>query len=105
MSVDIQVVYDKLCSFETAGELAEYFKDLGIRGEQQDSINCPITRFVEMETGLDNVNTDTEYLTTYTPGGREILFKEPHSDAMVNFVHYFDLGRYPDLIEKWECGF
>lgn len=109
--IDIQVVYDKLCTFETANDLADHFKSLGIQGVEQDALACPITKYVKMETGLVNVVTNSGYVTVAKENpdhydAMNVLFQGKNTDAMTDFVQGFDHGRYPDLVEPetpwWE---
>jgi len=97
--VDINVVYDKLCGFETADELAAFLASQGVKGEPQDATGCAITRFVMMQTGFDTVSTNTESLLLYGPDGEGLVFNKPHTDAVADFIQGFDHGRYPDLVE------
>lgn len=102
--VDINVVYDKLCNFESANDLASYFKELGIKGVEQDAMACPITNYVMMETNLNYVITNTEYLTVSSRSpsiydNTDVVFQGRHTAAMADFVHEFDQGKYPELVD------
>lgn len=43
--IDFQVAYDKLAQFETAEELADFFKYEGITGYKKQAKHCPIANW------------------------------------------------------------
>lgn len=104
---DLNVVVEKLQSFETADDLADYFKQYGIKASPQKANACAISVFVEIETGeVGNIMTSTRELslreTLIDDDGYEYEVSRAefqHSHAMAQFVRKFDSGKYPFLIE------
>lgn len=107
---DISVVVEKLHGFETADDIAEYFREYGIQAFPQEARSCAISQFVEMETGAaGNIITTTreislqETVVENLEDGEEYTYEQDvwsmtHSHAMVEFVRNFDSGRYPFLV-------
>lgn len=114
---DIDVVMEKLYSFETADDLADYFKHYGIKAEPHAARHCAISKFVQEETGIKEVVTSSEDISVYkvVDDGRVSYEKQicafEHSPAMVEFVRKFDRCDYMDLVdtgylpvEEYNCG-
>lgn len=103
LGVDLNVVIDKLHSFETAADLAEFFRGYGIVAQPRDASACAITKFVMEETGLPFVRTNSFAIRFYDAeedyDGLELLKEFQHTKAMVQFVDNYDRGHYPDLIK------
>lgn len=96
---DISVVADKLQGFETADDLAEFFRGYGIIAQPMNSRACAITQFVVEETGETNVCTTTTTCFIEDEYGEQ-TFAFLHTPAMSDFVKKFDTGVYPDLVEE-----
>lgn len=103
--VDIGVVVDKLHGFETADEIADFFRYRGIKAYPQEARSCAISQFVAEETGLaGHIVTTTRDLSVQevVKGSQyeyyEELYCMEHSAAMVEFIRKFDTGAYPDLV-------
>lgn len=104
--IDFQVAFDKLASLETADDLAELFRDHGVKARPADSRSCAITVWLEDQTGL-NVATNTSYVRVVTAIGhyeyeddRDIAPRQL-SPAMAEFVRRFDAFMYPDLMKHY----
>lgn len=100
---DFSVVIDKLHSFETADDLADFLRGYGIKAQPKRSRSCAITKFVMEETGLEDVLTTGLHVSVL---GRDALTldvfietKENNTPAMTHFVYKFDTNQYPDLVE------
>lgn len=110
---DFSVVVDKLHQFETADEIADYFRYYGIKANVQDARSCAISEFVQRETGLEGrVITSTTSLALIAEGAMvwdDATVEVEHTKAMHQFVKKFDSGAYPDLLncevqqEIWDC--
>lgn len=105
---DFDVVIEKLHSFETADELAEFFQGYGIKAQPKKARSCAITKFVMEETGLEDVLTTGSHVSVLR---RDVLTmdvlieaKENNTPAMAHFVYKFDTNQYPDLVEPGEDG-
>lgn len=96
--VELSVVMEKLCNFETADSLAEYFHGCGILAQPRNARFCPIAQFVTMETGLSGVVVNANTVRVENEDGEQLVV-HPNSDAMTDFVERYDRGHYPDLIE------
>lgn len=98
---DLDVVMEKLQSFETADDLADYFRDYGIVGQPRDAMSCAISKFVVEETGLGGIVTNMSSVAHYADDEQmQQIDSYVHTSAMRNFVVNFDGGEYPDLIQK-----
>lgn len=99
---DFGIVAEKLMSFESADDLADYLRDYGIKAEPQNARACAISVFVEQETGLTGkIITTTQTLThdeLNDLGYYDTYEQFNHTDAMREFVKAFDKGMYPSLI-------
>jgi hypothetical protein len=98
LGTDINVVMEKLFSFETADDLADYFHDYGIVARPRNAMECPISTFVAAETGIKNVVTTNCSLRVENSQGEQLIVF-PHSDAMNDFVERYDKGFYSYLVE------
>lgn len=94
---------EKLNSFSTSDELAQFLKDEHAKGYKGDSDSCVITNWLEDKTDLD-VATDDE-IRFYSPYGVsdvELLSVAEISPVVKNFIEEFDNGKHPELdYEYW----
>lgn len=98
---DFDVVVDKLKNFETADDMAEFFRGYGIVAEPRNARSCAISKFVTEETGLTGVTTSMSSVTVYADEEETRADKySQHTYAMAEFVDKYDKGYYPDLVEK-----
>lgn len=98
---DFSVVMDKLQSFETAEDIAEFLKGYGIKARPGKSRYCAISEFVAIETNSPIVLTSTGMVSTYTnklDGPAELDRRAECTNVMSEFIVKFDQGLYPDLI-------
>ena len=104
---DLNIVVEKLHSFEDADDLADYFRQYGIQARPQESRACAITAFVEIETGeVGNIMTSTREITLRETMKDSFGYDQEmdvaviqHTHAMVQFVRNYDTGKYPFLVE------
>ena len=103
--IDFDVAYDKLASLETADEIADLFRDYGIKAVPQEARACAITVWMEGMTGL-HISTGVKSMKIVIPeAGDPLDYKSiastlrQHSPAMEHFVAKFDSREYPDLIK------
>lgn len=104
--IDFDVAFDKLAGLETADEIADLFRQYGIKARRHKSRACAITRWMEDITGLDIATTEASVAIVRVPIGstKESLDyspveSRPTTDAMAMFIENFDMGDYPDLVE------
>lgn len=97
---DLSVVMDKLHGFETADDLAEFFRGYGIKAKPRNSMSCAISQFVKEETGLSDVETGMKSVTIYKNHSGEIVDCIVNTIAMRDFVDSYDRGGYSDLVEE-----
>lgn len=98
---DISVVMDKLRSFETADELAEFFRGYGINAKPKSANDCVISRFVKAETGINYVSTTSVNILSYMRyADDETRAEHDMTKVMSDFIYRYDKGEYPDLIEN-----
>ena len=99
--VEFAVVMDKLSSFDTADDLADFFRGYGIKAQPRNARACAISQFVTEETGLKGIVTNTTAVTVYTDEMEQYCsFHQNHTEAMMDFVERYDMGYYPDLIQN-----
>lgn len=91
--IDPQVAYDKLCSFQTAKELREFFQGENVKGCIGTGDMCPIANWLTDTTGL---KTSVATEITFWTEGRMKHFK--HTWATTVFIDQFDDGLYRELI-------
>lgn len=91
---DLNVVMEKLHSFETADDLAEFFRGYGIKAVPCNAKECVISRSIMEETGAKSVATSSLYVVV----GDGVLIR--NTPVMALFVGRFDGFRYMDLVEK-----
>ena len=98
---DLNVVVDKLQSFETADDLADFFRGYGIVAQPRNARACAISKFVVEETGLSGVTTNMSSICIYKDEEEtQMVNQVPHTDAMEDFVDRYDKGYYPELVEQ-----
>lgn len=95
--VDISVVMDKLHSFKTVEDLAEFFRGYSIKAIPRKARECIITKFIMEETGLEKVATGHATIIIILDEG-SIQIK--NTEVMCQFIEWYDSFGYPDLIEE-----
>lgn len=112
--IDFDVAFDKLASFESAQEIADFLKGYQVKGYRFQAGRCPISRWMSHQTGLivrtgnarvRAVHYDPDTLVVY--GTVETVLKntiavKENTDAMRAFILSFDGAAYPDLIANDE---
>lgn len=96
---DFSVVMDKLQSFETADDIAEFFRGYGIKAHPMVARACAISQFVMEETGEERVSTTHTNVVVFQgyDGGP---ITGDNTAAMADFITKYDKGVYEDLINK-----
>lgn len=98
---DFSVVMEKLQGFETADDIAEFFKGYGIRAQPRDAKACAITQFIKEETGCPHITTSYKSVTVYRDDDWSYKGDDSttvsHTEAMETFVSLFDRFEYPFL--------
>lgn len=108
---DLNVVMDKLHGFETADDLAEFFRGYGILARPSCATECAISKFIIEEADIlqQDITTTQDSVAVFIPMESEGLtirstrFTKvdfPNTDAMAEFVERYDAGYYPLLVEK-----
>lgn len=97
---DFSVIVGKLHDFETAEDLAEYFRYCEIKAKPRSARECAISKFVESETGeVGKIVTNNSNVSVRAEGGLGFSECIEHTKAMTDFVRRYDLGFYPELVE------
>lgn len=91
-----EVAFDKIACFETANELAEYFKAEGIKGYRSQHDACPIARWLSCTTGREASVATFIIIDSYDDS---LVFTTTATDSMVAFMDTFDHGGFPELID------
>lgn len=108
--IDPGVCFDKLAGFQTADEIADYFKGEGIQGQMQIETRCPIATYFYRHTDslFVSVGTIIELHTAHPSYDHaQSQWLAECTEAMNDFIQVFDEGEYPELIsciEDESCG-
>ncbi len=90
-----EVAWDKLCTFEAAEEIREYFQFEGIKGIQKTPTSCPIANWIKYQTGLPAIVGFNIHIG-YGDDGSSFN----HTPMTLEFMKAFDKGIYPELISN-----
>lgn len=103
LMIEFNVAFDKLSSFQTSDEIADYFIGEGVQGYRQEEDSCPIAKWMQQTTNEAVYVTDTQAFIYDDDASSPIRLKEesPLSPAMKEFVGRFDGGDYPELSLDW----
>lgn len=85
----------RLAKFNTKEEIAKFFLDEGVRGTRQDDKDCPIAKWLAVETGARwSVGK-----IAVMPAGRRCPDPSDLGTPKVveEFIDAFDLGEFPEL--------
>lgn len=98
---DFEVVLDKLHQFETADDIADYFRNYGIQAKRGSAMHCAISQFINIETGnVDGtVFTSPMEISLYS-SDIEPPIRSTNTAAMMQFIVNYDRGFYPDLVDQ-----
>lgn len=95
--IDPTVVMDKLRNFETADELAAYFKEEGVKGVRATASSCPIALYFTQHTGKKvTVSSRIKIWESEVQMGESF----GHTPATEKFIDLFDEGFYPELCQR-----
>jgi hypothetical protein len=96
--IDVSVLVDKLNSFETAKEVADFLHDQNVQGTPGSAETCVISQWVSRESGR-NITTST-YIKVWEKGAGQGAISELHkrSEIVASFIYAFDMGAFPELI-------
>lgn len=101
---DIQVLLDKLNSFQTADEVADFLTQQGVTGQRLKADSCVVTNWLRPLVGT--------FLTTSSMGvvqwncnpvidwDAEPIGEFEHSRAVSAFIIRFDNGEFPHLVTR-----
>ena len=70
--------------------IAAGLKKRGIKGDQEDTISCPLANYLSKSLRADGVEVGKNEVT--------VSFKVPLSSSFQKFVSKFDEGYYPELV-------
>jgi hypothetical protein len=93
--IDPQVLLDKLGSFSTPDEVAQYLEGQGIVGDLRKGSTCPVSKYTT-QNGANYVYTSRRSMLT----DRKI-YNLP--EVVSKFVEKFDEGHYPNLVKEDPC--
>lgn len=93
--IDFDVAMDKLCSLDSANDIAEFLRGQGVKGIRISPNSCPIASWVQSTTGLEHVVAVPD--SVYAWGAEEGKLTRQVTPMMTDFMHAFDIGRYADL--------
>lgn len=99
--IDVGVLVDKLNSFETPLEIADFLRSQDVQGGKADATSCVISNWIIRESGARRVSTSSdikvwEFGTRASTEDVEKIHKV--SAVVTDFITMFDGGEYPDLV-------
>lgn len=96
--ISVQVLVDKLNSFKTSGDIADFLFSQNITGTRGCSTKCIITNWIIRES--EEYNISTTLCSVLVWGDKTFTMRENyHLDPIAcNFIVDFDYGLYPELI-------
>jgi hypothetical protein len=99
--VDPQVAFDKLAGFQTAYELADFFKAENIKGEKASHNKCPIATWMKKTTGVYSSAADQIVVQNGNFDPYDFIpdFNVKVTEMMKDFMHKFDRGEFPELVK------
>lgn len=102
--IAVQVLMDKLNSFEDTQEIVEFFESQDVQGQPGESNSCVITNWVKRESGEEYVTTAAYVKVWSYDYEYSVSPKERHgvSDVVCAFILNFDKGRYPTLVDGYD---
>ena len=94
---------------DSAGAVAAFFRERGVKGVRARSQRCPIAEYIKQETGLQEIAATFGAVivsTSKTPcvcGAEGCMVGKtgetvPLPQAARDFMEVFDNGSYPDLV-------
>lgn len=106
--MDFGMAFDKLAGFETAKELADFFKHEGVKGYKGAEESCPIANWMAAQTG-ESISVTGDHIARYIPDELDDWISDNYetfvgeyyrspTEAMMNFIIEFDGGDFPELV-------
>jgi hypothetical protein len=106
--IDVSVLVDKLNSFETTKDVADFLNDQNVQGTPGSAETCVISQWISRESGK-NITTsdqikvwkDAEDISFFQEGAGKIghlIERYERSEIVRSFVYAFDMGAFPELI-------
>ncbi len=89
---------DKLNSMASADEIAAFFEEEGITGNQKAASSCVISNFLYKKAGK-RVSTTQSYVSTYEYPAETRETEVELGEVTKTFIANFDEGKYPKLIK------
>jgi hypothetical protein len=101
--LDYHVAYKTLAQFDTADEIADFFRSEGIQAARAMADSCAISKWMTDTTGMEiSTNLTSVRAVRLNQEMADFITIEGtyqcHTEAMRVFVEKFDGGQYPDLI-------
>lgn len=94
--IDVSVLVDKLNGMGSGQEVREFLVDQGVKGVMQESHNCPISLWIQRESGC---YVDTEdVVAVYPVEDGQTVQQYDLEDAPKSFIAAFDSGDFPELV-------
>lgn len=96
--MDVQVLYDKLLSFEQPHEIAQYLRSLNIHGNTGKPNSCPLANYFAQGEGVKAASVaDSIHVYFDQSEGRKWAKLFPLTYAAKSFIEDFDGGAYEYL--------
>lgn len=102
--IDAQVAFDKLAGFQSAYEIADFFRSEGIKGFKASHNECPIANWMRETTGI--YSSAAGYVVVQNGNFSPLEGEKFHLDFMVKvtpvmkeFMKKFDRGDFPELLK------
>lgn len=102
--IDAQVAFDKLAGFQSAYEIADFFRSEGIKGFKASHNLCPIATWMSKATGIYSSAADHILVQdgNFSPLEGEkfsLDFRVKVTPVMKEFMKKFDRGDFPELLK------
>lgn len=99
--IAVEVLVDKLNSFQSPQEIADFFKGIGIKGNPGETRSCVISNWIMQESEEEFVTTSTaiKVWNGYYEDDDNLKAKYYTSESVCNFITRFDNQHYPELVE------
>jgi hypothetical protein len=96
--IDVSVLVDKLNSFETAKEVADFLHDQNVQGTPGSAETCVISQWISRESER-RVTTSANIKVWEKNAGLGVITEMyKRSEIIASFIHAFDMGAFPELI-------
>ena len=96
--ISVQVLVDKINSFECDQEVADFLISQHIKGDRTSASRCVISNWIAREAEEPYVTTSDKIKVWFWEGmSRTIRESYELNEALSKFVYNFDSGHYPEL--------